>query len=436
MLDQPLAMNPFVDIHVHPAPESTPIDISRIQTITVRCPVRGRGLVIRDLTPAGDPALFAFFTSLVAREGELELDSDAPLVPDLTRIGFLVADDEIVDWPRFEVPFEEAPVSGGAASAGDVASAGASASGRRGASAAGGALARGSALTDEPRWIVSSTFRFQPAFALHPGVAWPRDYDEQEGRLRCFAPGPAFWLGDPAELATPYWVTDDAATHLTGLHPGTAPPPLPEPLARTLAQVGALVPADRPPPAPLARFAQYRSTYHAEGHVVVADLLGIRELAALRRYYAALLASGLVPFGDRQNAARFSIYNDPVGRFVHARLAGAMSVVAGQPVVPSFAYFFAYVEGAALEPHKDRPQAEFSISLQIDHAPEPLAGTGWPLCFTFDDGRTAAADLRIGDAVLYHGRALTHHRRPLPTGQRSSVLVLEYVPHGFRGLLI
>lgn len=411
MLDPPLAMNPFVDIHVHPAPESIPIDISRIQTISVRCPVRGRGLLIRDLTPARDPALFAFFTSLVARDGELELDSDAPLVPDLARIGFLVADDEIVDWPSFEVPLAEASVTAGAS-------------------------AGGSAFTDEPRWIVAPTFRFQSAFALHPGVAWPRDYDEQEGRLRCFSPGPAFWLGDPAELATPFWVTDDAATHLTDLHPGTAPPPLPPPLAHALAEVGALVPADRPPPVPLARFARHRSAYQADGHVVVHDLLGARELAALRRYYAALLAAGLVPFGDRQNAARFSIYNDPVGRFVHARLAGAMSAVAGQPVVPSFAYFFSYLEGAVLEPHKDRAQAEFSISLQIDHAPEPAAETHWPLCFTLDDGRTAAADLRIGDAVLYHGRALTHHRRPLPAGQRSSILVLEYVPHDFRGLLI
>jgi hypothetical protein len=254
--------------------------------------------------------------------------------------------------------------------------------------------------------------------------------------MRCFAPGPAFWLGDPAELATPYWVSDDAATHLAGLHPGTAPPPLPETLARALAQVGALLPADRPPAAPLARFAHDRTAYDADGHVVARDLLGAREIAALRRYYAALLAADLVPFGDRQNASRFSIYNDPVGRFVHARLAGAMSAVAGQPVVPSFAYFFSYLEGAALEPHKDRPQAEFSISLQVDHAPEPVAETGWPLCFTFDDGRIAAADLRIGDAVLYHGRALTHHRGPLPAGQRSSILVLEYVPHDFRGLLI
>ena len=410
MLDQPLVMNPFVDIHVHPAPDAVPIDVARIETITVRCPVRGRGLLIRDLTPAGDPALFAFFATLVGRDGELELDSEAPLVPELARIGFLVADDQIVDWPRFQVPLEDAAAAG---SPSDV------------------------APPRDAGWIVSPTFRFQSAFALHPNVSWPTDYEEQEGRLRCFAPGPACWLGEPDELVAAFWVTADAATHLAGLRAGTpSPRPLPASLAWALARVGALVPADRAPVAPLARFARHRAAYEADGYVVARDLLGAGELAALRRYYAALLAAGLVPFGDHQNAARFSIYNDPVGRFVHTRLAGAMSAVAGQPVVPSFSYFFSYLEGAALEPHKDRPQAEFSISLQIDHAPEPAAETGWPLCFTLDDGRNATADLRIGDAVLYHGRALTHHRAPLPSGQRSSILVLEYVPHDFRGLLI
>jgi hypothetical protein len=403
MPDELLGMNPFVDIHIHPAPEATPIDVTRIETITVRCPVRGRGLLIRELTPAADPALFAFFLGLVARNGELELDSDAPLVFELARIGFLVVDDDIVDWPRFEVPLDEAPAT---------------------------------ALTPDPTWMVSSTFRFQPAFALHPGVRWPSDYDEQDGRLRCFAAGPAFWLGEPAELVAPFWVSADAAATLADLVPGAVPPPLPPPLARALARVGALVPAGSQRPSPLAGFARHRTAFEADGHVIARDVLGSAELGALRRYYAALLAAGLVPLGDRQNAARFSIYNDPVGRFVHARLAGAMSAVAGQAVEPSFSFFFSYLEGAALPPHKDRAQAEFSISLQVDHTPAPTAETGWPLCFSFDDGRSAAADLRIGDAVLYHGRAVTHQRTPLPSGQRSSLLVLEYVPQDFRGLRI
>jgi len=401
--DTPLAMNPFVDIHIHPAPEAFPIDAARIETIAVKCPVRGRGLLVRELTPSGDPALFAFFAALVVRGGELELDSDAPLVSELVRIGFLVADDDIVEWPQLAIPLGEAPASAPAPDAG---------------------------------WIVSSTFRFQPAFALHPDLRWPADYQEQDGRLRCFAPGPAFWVGEPAAFVAPFWVTADVAPSLAALVPGAAPPPLPPPLGRALAQAGALVPADRARASPLARFARYRTGFEADGYVIVPDLLPGGELAALRRYYAELLAARLIPLGDRQNAARFSAYNDPVGRFVHARLARAMAVVAGQAVEPSFSYFFSYLEGAALEPHKDRPQAEFSISLQIDHTPEPAAETGWPLGFTFDDGGAAAADLRIGDAVLYHGRALSHHRAPLPPGHRSSILVLEYVPHGFRGLLI
>jgi len=410
--DGSLEMNPFVDIHIHPAPEAFPIDVARIETITVKCPVRGRGLVIRDLTSAGDPALFEFFAGLAARGGELALDSDAPLVPELVAIGFLVEQGDVVDWPRFEIPLAEASAARPPPGAG---------------------------------WIVAPTFRFQPAFALHPGVRWPADYREQEGRLACFAPGPAFWVGEPSALVSPRWVPADAAGVLAQLVPGAAPPPLPPPLARGLAEAGALIPASgAEPPVPVARLAQLRAAFEADGYAVARGLLPAGELAALRRYYAALLAAGLLRLGDGQSAARYSAYNDPVGRFVHARLAGAMSALAGQPVVPSFSYFFSYLEGAALEPHKDRAQAEFSISLQIDHAPEPApnpaldpaAGTGWPLAFTFDDGRAAAADLGIGDAVLYHGRALTHHRGPLGPGQRSSVLVLEYVPHDFRGLLI
>jgi hypothetical protein len=411
MPDQTLAMNPYVDIHVHPAPEVYPIDVARIETISVRCPVRGRGLVIRNLTSTSDPALFAFFLALVARSGQLEIDSDAPLVPDLTRIGFLVTDDQIVDWPQFAIPLDAA-LAPDAAPAADA------------------------ALAPDSGWLVSPTFLFQPAFALHPEVPWPSDYDEQDGRLRCFAPGPAFWVGDPTDLVAPFWVTPDTAAHLAHLVPGRPPPALPPRLALALARAGALVPADRSAPSPLAGFARHHTAYDSSGYAIARDLLPPIELAALRCYYAALLAAGLVPLGDRQSATRFSIYNDPIGRFLHTRLTAAMSAVVGKPVLPSFSYFFAYVEGAALAPHKDRPQAEFSISLQLDHTPTPAAETHWPLCFTFDDGRTVAANLRIGDAVLYHGRAITHHRALLPPGHRSSILVLEYVPHDFPGLRI
>lgn len=403
MSEPMLVMNPFVDIHIHPQPEALPIDTAQIEVITVRCPVRGRGLVVRELTAAGAPALFAFFANLVARGGELALDSDAPLVDTLVNIGFLISDSDIVEWPAFAIPLADAP----------------------------------EAALPDARWVVADSLVFQPAFALHPGVRWAADYDEQDGRLRCFGPGPALWVGAPGELVTPRWLRDDDAALVAGLVPGASPPPLPPALGRALAAAGALVPVE-PRGAPLDRFTRHRAAFAADEHTIIRDLLGPGELAALRRYYAALLAAGLVPFGDRQNRARYSAYNDPIGRFLHTRLAPAFSALAGRPLVPSFTYFFSYLEGADLAPHKDREQAEYSISLQIDHTPTPAPGqaTGWPLVFSFDDGRTASADLAIGDAVLYHGRSVTHARGVLPADQRSSLLVLEYVPHDFAGLRI
>ena len=419
MTDAELAMNPFADIHVHPQPEVYPIDVARIETITVRCPVRGRGIVGRDLTPASDPALFGFFAGLVARGGEIELASDAALVPVLVELGFLVFEDDIVEWPAFAVPLE-APAAAAAAEA----------------------------VAPDARWRVADHVIVQPAFALHPGLTWPADYQEQDGRLRCFAPGPALWVGNPAEnlaeIVEAYWLGPEAASYAAQLAPGAAPPPLPPALVRAFADVGALVPAGSPEPARsattgLARFAHARAAYVSDGCAVVRGLVGDRELSALRRYYAALFAADLVPLAGPHHPARHAAYNDAVGRFVHTRLTAAMSAVAGQPVEPAFSYLLSYAAGAALAPHTDRAQAEFSISLQIDHISEPArpAGpTGWPLWFAFDDGRRFAADLAIGDAVLYHGRSVRHHREALPAGERSTLLVLEYVPRDFHGLRI
>src|SRR4051794_40400579 len=101
-----LVMNPFVEVHVHPAPTRLPIDPHRIETITVRAPVRDRGLVIHDLDRSA--ALFELFARLVTT-GELSLHSDADVVPALVDMGFLVAEDAIVAWPPFSIELPDAP---------------------------------------------------------------------------------------------------------------------------------------------------------------------------------------------------------------------------------------------------------------------------------------------------------------------------------------
>jgi hypothetical protein len=394
MSEPRLVMNPFADVHLHPPPRALPIDPDAVEMIEVKCPVRGHGLRAVDLTRAGQPELFRFFLAVAEGGGELELDSDAPILPALVELGFLVDEDAIPDWPRFSVPLDLP-----AAAPAD--------------------------------WVVADGIRVQAEFALHRDARWPADYDRQEGWLRCFAPGPALWVGDPADLLTPFWIDPAQAAAMAELVPG-APPP--RALAGVLAAAGALAPPAQEPR--LARFARARPAFESEQRAVVEAVLHPAELRALRRYYAALLAGRLVRLGDLQSSLRFSSYNDPIGRFVHYRLAGPMAAVAGVAVDPTFSYFFSYVGGAELPAHRDRPEAELSISLQLDYAPESGGLTGWPLCFTGDDGAVAAVDLAIGDAVFYRGSELTHHRGRLPAGHQSSHLVLEYIPADRAGLRI
>ena len=53
--------------------------------------------------------------------------------------------------------------------------------------------------------------------------------------------------------------------------------------------------------------------------------------------------------------------------------------IAGVAVKPSYAYVSCYQGGADLPMHTDRVQCEYSITLLIDHSPEPTGRSPWPL---------------------------------------------------------
>src|SRR5205085_12676542 len=124
---------------------------------------------------------------------------------------------------------------------------------------------------------------------------------------------------------------------------------------------------------------------------------------------------------------------------------------------PSYVYAASYKEGAVLDPHVDREQCEYSISLQVDYYPEPLDGISpWPLFlepfvppkdasasdrrfeqseFKSDDELKRAVHLANGDGLLYKGRELVHYRNALPDGNRSTSLFFHYVSESFSGTL-
>jgi hypothetical protein len=104
-------------------------------------------------------------------------------------------------------------------------------------------------------------------------------------------------------------------------------------------------------------------------------------------------------------------------------------------VEPSYVYFASYQPGAALPRHVDREQCEFSISLLVDYEPDPDGPSGWPLCLENPSAPEAgtAADLGVGDALVYRGRELIHYRDPLPAGHQSTSLFFHYVRPDYAG---
>ena len=152
----------------------------------------------------------------------------------------------------------------------------------------------------------------------------------------------------------------------------------------------------------------------------------------LRRYYRHLARSGQMKMGDTQCDRRYVAHNDPVARFFHKQLAPILAEFAGEPIKPSYVYVASYREGAILKKHTDREQCEFSVTLNIDYAPEPSVATAWPLRLHSGAGATIVFQA-IGDALLYRGCQVAHSRTALPAGHSSTSIFFHYVRETFAG---
>jgi hypothetical protein len=174
--------------------------------------------------------------------------------------------------------------------------------------------------------------------------------------------------------------------------------------------------------------------FRAKGYAPVCDLIHPFHIAALRRYYRYLVRTGNVRLGDRQSPLRYATHNEPVARFFHQNIAKTLSVVAGEPVKPSYVYFASYLSGAELRKHTDRAQCEFSVTMCLDFSPEPVLETPWPVELETESGSVKVYQ-SIGDSLAYRGTRLPHSRRVLGEGQTSTSIFFHYVPADFTGSL-
>jgi hypothetical protein len=375
--------------------------------VRVSAPVRGDALHEETIFRCKDPPLFDILLKLASRTDGVRVELEPAMAERLHQIGLLIPPSDAVAPVRFHCFAEDAPA----------------ALLFRPAEAAGGTV------PDNRGLVVNETLRLLEDLTPYSSVpllrecAWARV--EHAG-----VPLPSLLSLRPAILPL-----------LRRLSPGQSPPPdvPPEALA-ILRAAGVLV---DPMAAAQKRLlwaedcAKAITSYRSQRYAAVRGLIHSLQLAALKRYYRALVESGQLQRGDRQVPLRYAEHNEPMARVLHRALTGLVSELAGEALQPSYAYFAAYLPGAVLRPHRDRSQCEVSISLLLDYAPVPEGASPWPLYI--EDSRAPGGSAAIyqcpGDGILYRGGELTHYRHALPEGHLSTSLFLHYVPVGFTGSL-
>ena len=182
--------------------------------------------------------------------------------------------------------------------------------------------------------------------------------------------------------------------------------------------------------------ATSRARIESPGYVVLGELLPPAFVAAMRRYFRRLIAEGHLPLGDEQVAGRYNMYNERLCVWLHDRVTTLIARAVSRPIKPSYTYAAAYVGGAVLEKHTDRPQCEYTLSLTIDATPDGSREGAWPLCLeSKSEQAVVRALLAPGDALLFRGRRLPHFRDVLAAGRTSTSVLFHFVPRRFRGAL-
>jgi hypothetical protein len=246
------------------------------------------------------------------------------------------------------------------------------------------------------------------------------------------------WVPDAATGAVwPYWIGSEYMTWMARMAPGQPVSALlPTHVSWVLSRADILVTSDHLTQrrGEWMHYRTFRASDFRNGYVSLPNLIPAFHLGAMRRYYRHNVRAGRFELGDSQVKRRYTAHNEPIARYVHKQLTQAISEIAGAAVKPSYAYFVAYQSGAKLERHTDREQCEYSVTLLLDATPEPLEQSPWPIKLDTRRG-TIGFWQYLGEALLYRGRRLAHHRDRLQAGHSSSSLLLHYVDSEFPGPL-
>jgi hypothetical protein len=276
--------------------------------------------------------------------------------------------------------------------------------------------------------LVEPTLRFQLGASIPLGLATATRFRE-----RFVTDQPILWSRDLLTQAwRPFWVPRHQAMLFAEFEPATPAPPCPARLRGELRAAGIIASAGERATAEdraAATRARLRREFAERSYCVVTAALPAAHTAALARYYRELITSGRWALGDAQVARRHGWHNESVARFFHHQLTSFVRAVVGEPVCASYTYVSAYQQGAELEPHVDRKQCEYTLSIIIDETGG--RSSDWPLWLLAGNERSAVS-LNVGEGVLFRGHDLPHWREAAPQpGLALSTLLLHYVPVDF-----
>jgi hypothetical protein len=239
---------------------------------------------------------------------------------------------------------------------------------------------------------------------------------------------PIAWIRDPyTSMILPFWFEGEWGGLLESVViDRQMPSEVPPDALRALILCRALVP--RESPAPIWDESDRSS---GSDHVVLRDLVNPLWLGAARLHYRRLRENGYfdpdecqVPF------RRDGIYCDFVTLLLQEQVLQVIQRLVDEPARSSYTWYFEYHSCATLEPHKDRPQCRWNVSLCMGMEPELERDAAWPLEL---GGKRHPVRLAVGDGVLYSGTDTVHGRPPLAAGHRYGACFLHYVPRAWEG---
>lgn len=168
---------------------------------------------------------------------------------------------------------------------------------------------------------------------------------------------------------------------------------------------------------------------------VVNNVLDDNLLDLLKEYYRKTISENVWTLGDKQSK-RYKANNEPMSRFLHYECLPLIEKIVGKSLRPTYTYLSAYVKGADLPPHTDRPDCEYTVSFIVDK-PE---SSNWniyvhrPQQSIKHKGRydekppleeCEAVDCEAGGLMLFQGTDHIHFREALEYDYYN-VLLLHY----------